>query len=91
MAAMTYHAPSRSPSRKLSQRQCDSAHRLDGRGCGPGDDVDVRAGRDQERKAALRDGAAADDHDLLAGQSQADEVAFSVVNCSLAFAVTRRA
>ena len=34
----------------------------------------VRAGGNQEREAALRDGAAADDHDLLACQSQADEV-----------------
>ena len=38
------------------------------------DDVDVRAGCDQKRETALRDGAAPDDHDLLAGQSKADQV-----------------
>ena len=59
---------------KAPQRQRDSTHRLNRRRCGPGNDVDVRAGCYQKREAALRDGAAADDHDLPVGQSKADQI-----------------
>ena len=59
---------------KLPERQGDSRHALDGRGGAAGDDVHVGTVGDQQRQAALRDGTAADDDDLLAGQAQADEV-----------------
>ena len=63
------------PVAKVAQRQGDSASiALDGRGGAAGDHVHVGAVGDQQRQAALRDGAAADDDDLLAGQPQADEV-----------------
>ncbi len=57
---------------ELPERQRDSRHAFDGRGRAAGDDVHVGAVGDQQRQAALRDCAPADDHDLLAGQAQAD-------------------
>jgi hypothetical protein len=38
---------------------------------------------DQQRQAALRDGTAADDDDLLAGEAQADEVGVLAHRASL--------
>ncbi len=49
-------------------------HALDSRCGAGGDDMHVRAVGDQQRQAALRDGTPADDDDLLAGQTQADQV-----------------
>ena len=74
VAAIAYQAPSRSPSRNSLSSNVIPSMRLDRRGGAAGDDVHVGAVGDQQRQPPLRDGAAADDDDLLAGQAQADEV-----------------
>ena len=74
VAAITYQAPSRSPSRNsLSVNVIPPMASTAGVALRR-DDMHVGAVGHQQRQPPLRDRAAADDDDLLAGQTQADEI-----------------